>query len=296
MFISIEGADRTGKDTILSALDKQTGWQNCNMMRGPAGCLTYDKIYNRETKQRYDEALSVAQTFKSTTHLIVYLYAPEAIIKQRLEDEKKQGGSGYFAPEPWTIQGVLDLYEKNIDFLYTPEEVIKINTGKYDVNSCVSMIISRMNEIREKDMQLIIDDNSQDIKSPNFGEFSYTQYLPFYRVYTKSELLNKVFDINVDRPYYEMLEKSLEHLLYERDLGWINDRQMVLTSNDCIPYIQIKKGQDCIEWFVSQRSCDIQKHKLNDILFFKYFTYKKFVDMDFKIYYSCVFPHKYVKK
>ena len=294
MFISIEGVDRTGKDTILSALDKKTGWQNCNMMRGPAGCLTYDKIYNRETKQRYDEALSVANTIKSTTHLIVYLYADIQTITKRLNDEIEEGGSGYFAPEPWSIKDVLELYEKNIDFLYTPEEVIKINTGKYNVDDCVSMIISKIEEIREKDMQLLIDTNSIHIKSPNKGEFNYVQYLPFSRVYTKSELLNKCFDITVDRPYYEMLEKSLEHLLYERELGWINDRQLVLTSNDCIPYIQLKITNECIEWFISQRSCDIKKHKLNDILFFKYFTYKKFVDKNFKIHYSCSFPHEYI--
>lgn len=293
MFISIEGADRTGKDTILQALDKKTRWQNCNMMRGPAGCLTYDKIYKRETDERYNEALSVAQALRTTTHLIVYLYASQNIIEKRLQEEKEQGGSEYFAPEGWSINDVLNLYEKNIDFLYRPEEVIKLDTGKYSVDNCVDMIIERMNLIRQQDMQLIIDPNSQDIKSPNEGEFKYTQYLPYKYTFTKKELNHKVFDINVDRPYYEMLEKSLEHILYEKQLGWINERQMIYTSNDCIPFIQLKVNDDNIEWFVSQRSCDIEKHKLNDILFFKYFSYKMFPDWDFKIHYSCSFPHEY---
>ena len=51
MFLSVEGADRTGKDSICHGLDKKVKWANCTMMRGPAGCLTYDKIYNRETNK-----------------------------------------------------------------------------------------------------------------------------------------------------------------------------------------------------------------------------------------------------
>lgn len=296
MFISIEGADRTGKDTILNELDKKTKWQNCNMMRGPAGCLTYDKIYNRETLERYNEALSVANIIKSTTHLIIYLFANTDTINSRLEEEKKNGGSGFFAPDGWTIERVLSLYEKNIDFLYNQEEVIKIDTGKYDINTCVDIIIEKMKEIRQQDMQLLIDKDQEDIKSPNKGNFKYIQYLPYSKIFTKDELNKKSFDISVDKPYYDMLEKSLEHILYEYKLGWINERQIIYTSNDCIPFIQLKvyKNKETIEWFVCQRSCDIKKHQLNDILFFKYFSYKVFPDWDFKIHYTCSFPHKYL--
>ncbi len=296
MFISIEGADRTGKDTILNALDKKTKWENCNMMRGPAGCLTYDKIYNRETIERYNEAISVANIIKSTTHLIIYLYADENVIQQRLKEEKENGGSGYFSPDNWSIKDVLDLYKKNIYFLYTNEEVLEINTGEYDINKCVDLIIDKMTEIRNQDIQLLIDKNQENIKSPNKGNFNYIQYLPYSKVFTKKDLYKKVFDITIDKPYYDMLEKNLEHILYEYQLGWINERQLTYTSLDCISFIQIKinKKIELIEWFVSQRSCDIEKHKLNDILFFKYFTYKVFPDWDFKIYYSCSFPHKYI--
>ena len=296
MFISIEGADRTGKDTILNALDKATRWENCNMMRGPAGCLTYDKIYKRESDIRYNEALSVAETIKSTKHLIVYLYASPEVIQQRLDEEKKQGGSGVFAPIGWDIIDVLDLYEENINFLYGDEEVLKIDTGKYNVDNCVAMIKDRMNVIRNQDMQLIIDKNNKDIKSPNKGEFEYIQYLPYSHTFTKKELINKVFDRYVDKPYYDMLEASIEHMIYEYNLKWINDRQMIITSNDCIPFIQLKLNSNNIEWFVSQRSCDIEKHKLNDVLFFKYISYKLFCDIDFKIHYMCSFPHKYIRK
>ena len=298
MFISIEGADRTGKDTILNELDKATKWQNCNMMRGPAGCLTYDKIYKRETLERYNEALSVANIIKSTTHLIIYLYADEDTIQKRLDEEKENGGSGYFAPLGWTILDVLSLYEKNIDFLYTKEEVLKLDTGKYDIKTCVNMIIKRMEEVRSQDMQLLLDNSQENIKSPNKGNFKYIQYLPYSKIFTKSELKKKIFDPLVDKPYYDMLEKSLEHMLYEYQLGWINERQMIYTSNDCIPFIQLKvyKEKEIIEWFVNQRSCDIEKHKLNDVLFFKYFSYKIFPDWDFKIHYSCSFPHKYLNQ
>ena len=293
MFLSIEGADRTGKDSIMFALDKTTRWANCNMMRGPAGCLTYDEIYNRQSKERYTEALSVAQAIKSTKHLIVYLYASEDVIKSRLQQEIVEGGSGVFAPDGWSIQRVLDLYEKNIDFLYNSNSVLKIDTGKYSIDECVQIILKRMELIKEKDMQVLSDNTAKQIKSPNKGDFKYEQFKPFTYTFTKIELQDKVFNIDVDKPYYTMLEACLRHKLYEYELGWINDRQIVYTSYDCISYVQIKLTDDRIDWFVSQRSCDIEKHELNDVLFFKWLSEQIYPERYFRIHYTCVFPHKY---
>lgn len=295
MFLSVEGADRTGKDSICHGLDKKVKWANCTMMRGPAGCLTYDKIYNRETNERINEAISVANAIKSTKHLIVYLYSNVDTIKERLYEEVENGGDGQFAPEGWTIEDVLHLYEANIDFLYNKDEVLKINTSNYSIDECIQIIEDKLNEIRNLDFQLIEDDQLKQISSPNKGNFKYTQFKPFSYIYTSSELENKEFDISVDIPYYEMLEKTLIHKLYEHKLGWINDRQLVYTSSDCISYIQIKLVDNKIYWFVSQRSCDIEKHKLNDILFFKYLSNKLYPGTDFEIHYNCVFPHKYIK-
>lgn len=293
MFLSVEGADRTGKDSICHGLDKEVRWANCTMMRGPAGCLTYDKIYNRETPERYNEALSVAQAIKSTKHLIVYLYADVETIEERLQEEINNGGSGEFAPEGWSIKDVLDLYEKNIDFLYNKSEVLKINTSHYSVSDCIQIIAKRLEQIRNMDFQLLYDESAKNIKSPNRGSFTYTQFEPLTYIFAKEELKDRVFDISVDPPYYKMLEATLEHKLYEYQLGWINDRQLVYTSSDCISYVQIKITDEKIYWFVSQRSCDIQKHELNDVLFFKYLSDKLFKDKDFSIHYTCVFPHKY---
>lgn len=295
MFISVEGVDRTGKDSFLIALDKADKWHTCNMMRGPAGCLTYDKIYNRETKERYDEALSVAQAIKSTKHLIIYLYASEDVIKERLQKEIEEGGSGYFAPPEWSIKDVLDLYEKNIDFLYSPKEVIKIDTGKYSIQEEVELVLKRLDVIRNLNPYFIGDDESSYIESPNGGQNLYFQYKPFMYSFTKNELSNKTpFDIEVDRPYYEMLDKTLVHLLYERELGWINDRQIVYVSKDCIPLVQILPHKNSVDIFVHQRSCDVEKHKLNDIMFFYDFCLKNFKDKDFIIHYTCAVPHRYI--
>lgn len=296
MFISVEGVDRVGKDSFLIALDKKTKWHTCNMMRGPAGCLTYDKIYNRETKERYNEALSVAQAIKSTKHLIIYLYAEVATIKSRLEDEIAEGGSGYFAPPEWSIKDVLDLYEKNIDFLYSKDEVIKINTTWNTIDEEVDLVIKKIEEIRNTNPNYIEDNNANFIESPNKGEFEYKQYLPFMYSFTKTELSNKpIFNINVDKPYYEMLDKTLYHLLYEYKLGWINERQIIYTSKDCIPLVQILLGNK-IQIFVHQRSCDVEKHQLNDIMFFYDFCIRNFKDTDFVIHYTCAVPHKYIYK
>ena len=297
MFINVEGADRVGKDTLLLALDKKLKWANCNMMRGPAGCLTYDQIYGRDTQQRINEAISVARAFKSTKHLIIYLYASPEVITERLEQEKAEGGSGFFAPVPYSIQDVLDLYEQNIDMLYSSEEVLKIDTGKMTLEEELNLVCERIEQIQNMPMQLVCDITAGAISSRNSGDFRYVQYYPFSYTFLKSELDSYgAFDINVDRPYYEMLEKCLAHVLYERQLGWINDRQMIYTSNDCIPFVQIVKQFDGILFIVNQRSCDIEKHKFNDVMFFKYFADTYLKNTNYAVQYTCAVPHKYIPK
>ena len=206
MIISVEGADRVGKDSFLLALDKKTRWATSNIMRGPAGCLTYDEIYNRLDAQRYYEAISSANAIKSNRHLIIYLYASEEVIKKRLEEEKAQGGSGYFGP--WNVQKTLNLYKKNIEFLYDEDEVLYLDSGELTIEEEVEKAYDRILEILNSDFQLIKSSNFKQVKSPNKGQFEYVQYRPYVHTYQETELNTlKPFDRTTDTPYYDMLEK-----------------------------------------------------------------------------------------
>ena len=291
MFISVEGGDRVGKDSLMLALDKKNKWHNCNMMRGPAGCLTYDKVYNRETDQRKREAYSVAEAIKTTKYLVVFLYADEATIKKRLQEE----GTDYYAPEPWTIESLQQFYRENVYKLYDAENILCLNSGEMTIEEEIAAIEAKMEEVRNDNLNLCRDINQKNIKSPNAGDFYYCQYLPIRRVFTNEDCkLFAPFDESVDKPYYDMLYATLKHKLYEKKLGWINDRQIIYASYDCIPFTQFIKHDDFTEVFVHQRSCDVEKHKMNDIMFFANFIEKELGTPKFKIYYSCAFPHRYI--
>lgn len=296
MFIGIEGPDRSGKDSFLLAFDKATKWHNCDMMRGPAGCFYYDEFYKRGSLKRTAEAIQVAEAIKSTKHLILFFYAnPEDIEKRVIEEGKTV--EEQFGGQP--IEKVIDDYRKCIYELYSPDEMMEINSSWYTVEEEVKMVMERVEYIRSLDMQLIRDDKAEYIESPNSSYFDYIQYKPFRCIYTSYDLIFKEFDIDIDRPYYEMLSSSLTHKLYLHNLGWINDRQIIYVAEDCIPFVQIviDKNRNEVRYIVQQRSCDIEKHKFNDVVFFYWWhNNSELRQYKFTLDYSCTFPHRYIKK
>lgn len=98
----------------------------------------------------------------------------------------------------------------------------------------------------------------------------YTAFKPISSVIIKGSDATEKFDIEVDRPYYEMVEKMLDHQMHLfAKMHWINIRSIYITNNDCIPYVQISFAETGkVRMKVCQRSFDIGKHQHNDIMFF----------------------------
>ena len=296
MFIGIEGIDRSGKDSFLIAFDKKTKWHNCDMMRGPAGCFYYDEFYNRGSLKRTAEAIQVAEAIKSTKHLILFFYADPEDIEKRLKEEGKTVREQF---EHQTIEEAIQEYRKALYELYSPFEVLEINSSKMTVDEEVDLVMNKVEEIRRMDMQLIPDESAISVQSPNKGTYDYIQYRPFRSIYTAYDMIYKTFDIEIDRPYYEMLDAALTHKVYLHTLGWVNDRQVIYVAEDCIPFVQIMidKNDNTVRYIVHQRSCDIEKHHFNDVVFFWWWNQKsEFKNMKFTLDYSCSYPHRYIPR
>lgn len=296
MFVGIEGIDRSGKDSFLISFDKKTKWHNCDMMRGPAGCFYYDEFYKRNTTKRRAEAIQVAEAIKSTKHLILFFYANPEDIEKRLKEEGKTIKEQF---EHQTIEEAIQDYRKCLYELYSPFEVLEINSSEMTVDEEVELVMQKIEEIRSMDMQLIPDEAALNVQSPNKGLYDYIQYRPFRSVYSPYDFENKKFDIEIDRPYYSMLDACLTHKVYLHRLGWTNKRQVIYVAEDCIPFVQIMidTENNTVRYVVQQRSCDIYKHHFNDVVFFWWWHNKSELKyMKFMLDYSCSYPHKYIPK
>lgn len=302
MIISIEGCDRSGKDSLMLAYDKATKWDHTNIMRGPVGCIVYDRHYQRDTPERNLEHYEDISAIKSVPHLVIYMKADEETIVERLKEE----GNTIDSILPPGVASYHDLsreYYAEICKNYDAENILVINSSEKTIEEEVQLVKDKVEYIKSCPIQVAIDPKARDIASRNKGNFAYTQFQPIQRMYTDDKLRSfDEFDKSVDPIYYDMVEACLTHKLYERDLGWINDRQMVYTSDDCISMIQLVPFYDGVNKepvfyniFAHQRSCDICKHKTNDLTFYLYFMEKHCPDVPFNLYYTCAVPHTYEK-
>lgn len=286
MIICVEGVDRSGKDTLIQNYDKKFKWLSINLNRGPVGKIFYDTKYNRIDNFRFCEALDEIKAIQSTRHLWIFLKPPVEEILKRLKEENSNCLD--------TIESVnkeIDEYYNLFKKYYTDEENTLVLEST-DINENIELIYQKVSFISNEKFLLTKNKNFTNIESrPSIKENTYKEYNPFIQYFNSYNLKDKNFDSNIDDEYYKMLEYSLYHLIHLYRLKWINKRQIVYTSNECISMIQIIPGS-ITKYIVHQRSLNTNTNGFNDILFFKYFNDKYFHNK-FEIYYSCGIPHMY---
>lgn len=77
-----------------------------------------------------------------------------------------------------------------------------------------------------------------------------------------------------DKPFFDRMDATLDHILYQYEKGWItSERQVFYTSNECLTTIQFVFRGDRIQMNVFQRSSNVNNLK-EDIQFLNYFLKK----------------------
>lgn len=276
MIVIFDGMDKVGKTTLIHALDKATKYEHIIIDRGPNSYLVYDNLYNRPYKLDH---LKTEMDIRNTSHLCVYCYADEGDIKKRLD---KAGEAWAEEQGPiWSVKADFSniMSVSNLD-------VVRINTSIWTIDEAVTAIISAI-EARKYDFIKL------KLKRVQRG---YIEYYPSNNTFSE-KILNTLpdFDKSVDEPYYNMLDSSLTHLLHKKEIGWVNHRQLVYTSSDCISMIQIILGETT-EIYVHQRSLNLEKHKTNDLMFIYEWAKKNLTYDKLFIHYSVGVPHRYIKE
>lgn len=274
MIVIFDGMDKVGKTTLIHALDKATNYEHIIIDRGPNSYLVYDHLYNRPFAKDHHKT---EMDLRNTAHLCVYCFADEEDIKARLKEAGEE-----WAEEQGDISSVKILFDGSL--CLSDLNKICINTSKLSINQAVEKIKNTIKHLKSDFIKLKVKHCTDD----------YIEYYPSNNTF--NEVLLKSlpeFDPTVDEPYYEMLDSSLTHLLHKHEINWVNHRQLVYTSSDCISMIQIIKG-DITEIYVHQRSLNIGKHSTNDLMFIYDWAKKNLVYEKLFIHYSVGVPHRFL--
>lgn len=273
MIVIFDGMDKVGKTTLIHALDKATNYEHIIIDRGPNSYLVYDKIYNRPYELDH---LKTEMDLRNTSHLVVYCYANEEDIKQRLKEVDEK-----WANEQGTISDVKKMFDDSMR--HSNLNKIYINTSALAVEEAIHAIKTAINSQKYNFIKLKVKKQEKD----------YIEYYPSTNTFSEQILETlPLFDKRVDEAYYNMLNSSLTHLMHKRDIGWVNHRQLVYTSPDCISMIQIILG-DTTEIYVHQRSLNLEKHATNDLMFIYDWAKRNLTYEKLFIHYTVGVPHRF---
>ena len=289
MLLIFDGPDKVGKTTLINAVDKATNYQHIMIDRGPTSYIVYDKLLNKDaTGQRKFEYLRDLKDLEKVQHLCIYLEANEEDVDKRLSEVNEKPINGI--PH---VEFDTEFNKELWQYHHRCKNTIVINTSDESIEDSVNYILTTVNKLLFNRPYLLL--KLTEKKETCFGRDSlnYVEYYPSYNSYSLEMLYNLPFSISIDRPYYEMLFASLDHMLHKQKLGLINKRQMVYTSNDCISFVQLIPINDTeYDLLVCQRSLDLKKHGYNDLAFFVDWIYKNKLKVN-TIHYNVSVPHMY---
>lgn len=298
MFLIWEGVDKVGKDTIKALYDKRTQWSDVNLNRGPLGYMAYDKIHGRETEESVAKHLREWEMIRADS-LTIYLHADSNTLYDRIEK------AGDPLIEVLELDNQQSIYYRTVVQHCDPYRLICLDTSLARPEAICDAIDATVKQLRKASVMTSVRQSGAFTHWNIDGVMRTTFYKPYERTFTCDELMAmEPFDLDVDRYYYEKLETECLHTLYCYGVGLKNLRQLVVTENDCISFVQFafpingrKNGPLSI--YVDQRSWDLGRHGTNDLTFFVYLVARAVDEglipdeyaFDFNVHYRCVFPH-----
>ena len=142
MWVIFEGLDKSGKGTLEWGLHKATNFKHIVIDRGPVGYLTFDKIFNRDTKDR-DEYF-IKQSEKAMTlnnFFVVYCTVNKNTAITRIESNNEIC--------PYDYEKAQEIYRDNIYKYYKDEKVLEIDTTFLSIERCIEIIVQKIKEWEE---------------------------------------------------------------------------------------------------------------------------------------------------
>jgi len=145
MWVIFEGLDKAGKTTLEWEFLKATNYKHVVIDRGPASYMTFDKLFNRETKLGNQAFIKQARKVnKSKDFIVVYCYAPEDVAAKRLKEHNEECLYDYGKAQK--------LLRDNIKRFYNQNKVVEIDTSTMTPAECVEIIVEKLKEVQQGEL------------------------------------------------------------------------------------------------------------------------------------------------
>lgn len=141
MWVIFEGLDKAGKTTLEWEFLKATNFKHMVIDRGPVGYMTFDKLFDRETKLGTQDFIHHARKImKNQDFMVVYCFVSEDVAAKRLAEHNEEC--------PYDYDKAQKLLRNNINRYYNrPEKVLELDTSNLTISECVLMIIEKLEEV-----------------------------------------------------------------------------------------------------------------------------------------------------
>lgn len=145
MWVIFEGLDKAGKTTLEWEFLKATNFKHMVIDRGPMGYMTFDKLFDRETKLGNQDFIHQARKImKNQDFMVVYCFASEDVVAKRLNEHNEEC--------PYDYGKAQKLLRDNVRRFYKPEKTLELDTSDKTISECVQMIIEKLEEVRKGEL------------------------------------------------------------------------------------------------------------------------------------------------
>lgn len=145
MWVIFEGLDKAGKTTLEWEFLKATNFKHMVVDRGPVGYMTFDKLFDRETKLGNQDFIHHARKImKSQDFMIVYCTVNKDVADARLKAHDETC--------PYDYVKAQKLYRDNVHRYYRDDKVLEVDTTYLSVERCVELIVEKLEEVQKSEL------------------------------------------------------------------------------------------------------------------------------------------------
>jgi hypothetical protein len=260
MFLIFEGADKSGKTTIIKEFHKATNFKYSCIDRFSGTSFAYNLFWERNLNNK-EYLLQDISSFDKA--ILIYLEVPTEVAAVRFKEhnEKDLDIKDYDK-----LKESYEIYLKG-----TPLYIVRINTNK-SISETVKEIIKFIEDFENeslinKKLRLIkgieyfgeVINKTKELRNINFS-------------YSKNNLKDiSISEINEEEmPEYDNIYYSLKNTIrlklnYFKNQT-IDSRQFIYHSDSCISMFQVMKRNNNLECFVKFRSCNVKENLLSDCI------------------------------
>jgi thymidylate kinase len=260
MIVIFEGADKTGKDSLIKEFHKLTNYKYSCINRFSGTSYAYGKFWKRNLDYKKYLLQDIEYFDKA---VLVYLYAPKEILEKRFKEHNEKD------IDLKKLEILENYYNEYLTS--TPLYTILVNTNK-SISSCAKQIRSGLREyeketIKHKINRLVNTINIAGDKVYNTSEVKNINVI--VNNLNKKHLKRFHFDYTEKYEYnqiYHVLRNNIRLKLDYLKSQDVFSRQFTYTSESCISFVQLLLRNNCLNVYATIRSSNVSKMLEQDIM------------------------------